>query len=57
MKWIYHAVFDMVSPKLKRHKLLKNSSKPKLMKKRQKKIRRKKDNITKTKAKNNKAKS
>lgn len=57
MKWIYHAVFDMVSPKLKRRKFLKNSSKPKLMKKRQKKIRRKKDNITKTKAKNNKAKS
>lgn len=57
MKWIYHAVFDMVSPKLKRHKLLKNLNKHKLMNKREKKIKPKKDNITKIKAKNSKAKS
>lgn len=57
MKWIYHAVFDMVSPKLKRRKLLKNLNKQKLMNKRGKKIKPKKDNITKIKAKNSKAKS
>lgn len=57
MKWIYHPVFDMVSPKLKRRKLLKNLNKQKLMNKRGKKIKPKKDNITKIKAKNSKAKS
>lgn len=57
MKWIYHPVFDMVSPKLKRHKLLKNLNKQKLMNKRGKKIKSKKDSITKIKAKNSKAKS
>lgn len=57
MKWIYHAVFDMVSPKLKRCKLLKNLNKPKVINKKQKKIKLKKDNITKIKAKNNRGKS
>lgn len=57
MKWIYHAVCDMVSPKLKRHKLLKNLNKQKLINKKGKKIKLKKDNRNKFKEKNSKGKS